>query len=346
MKKKSLIVLILLVGELCAQKSMVWDTTKYQKFKSNLIIGMFQTYRRSNNHFQQFAVKDTLGISDNDYYAESNHVTGIEINYDKFSLSLGLKSTPPDSKKGDTKTFNANFNFGGNIWYIENAFRYFQGFYDQNTKNYDSTFSETGKYYLQPKLINTILRSKFLYFTNHKKFACRSGYACNYRQRKTASTWIFSANTNYYYLRNDSALFPGVARQFYGGQADLTGLTSFGISLNAGAAANIVLWKALFVNLMFIIGPEQQWRTYHYTNRSLALSYISVSGDFRGSIGVNCKRWYMIWTSQNDFVWYNSSFLTLQNRSLAGSFSFGWRFNSKTPAFYKKFQQTKLYMSI
>lgn len=334
------------VGEMFSQTKINWDTTKYQKFKSNLIIGVFQTYRNFNNHFQQFNNPDSTGVSNNNYYAESDHVTGIEFTYDKFSISIGLKSTAPDPKKGYTKTLNFNFNIGGNTWYLENAYRYFQGFYDQNTRNYDSSFVETGRYYIQPKLTNRLVRSKFLYFTNHKKFAIRSGYACNYRQRKTAATWIFSANTNYYDMRNDSSVFPIEARSYYGKHADLKGMSSFGVSLNAGAAATVVFWKAFFFNVMFIVGPEQQWRTYRFPDRYLKLSYISISGDLRGSIGINFKKCYLMWTSQNDFVYYSSSFVNLHNRSLSGSFTFGWRFNSKTPELYKKFQSTKLYNSI
>jgi hypothetical protein len=97
---------------------------------------------------------------------------------------------------------------------------------------------------------------------------------------------------------------------------------------------------------MFIVGPEQQWRTYTYdSNRSL-LSYLSVSGDLRVSIGVNLKRCYFIAFNSIDFSIYNSSFAEIKSRSLSGGFSFGWRFNSTPSPLYEKFQKTKFYKAI
>lgn len=342
---KYLILFLFFAGGLVAQKT-AWDTTRYQKFRSNLMVGVFQTYRNFGNDFQQFKQPDSIGISDHNYLAESRLVTGIEVNYDKFGFGIGIKSTPQKNStgKGNTKTINGNFNFGGNRWFLENSVRYFKGFYDVNTPAYDSTFKETGNYYYQPNFTNTLFRSKFLYFTNHKRYAFRSAYACNYRQLKSGATWIFSANTTYNYMRNDSSFFPLATRQYYGDYGGMHGLKVFAASLNAGGAVSLVIWKAFFIHLMFIVGPEQQWRTYSYLDGSTShLSYFSLSGDIRGSIGFNFKRFYFMSFSRNDFAVYNSSFVGLTNKSVGGGFIMGWRFNSRTPELYKKFQATKVY---
>lgn len=333
------------VIEVSVQKNSAFDTTMYQKFRTNLIIGVFQSYRDYNNSFRQFKNADTLGISNNNYYAESNLITGIEINYDKFDLTLSLRSKPQtDSKEGSTKIFNASFNTGGNKWFLENSLRYFKGFYDSNTASYDTSFKETGKYFLQPNLTNTLIRSKFLYFTNHRRYSIRSNYACNYRQLRSGATWVLSANLNYCYLKNDSSFFPLAARPYYGDYATMNGLKVFGASVNAGAAATLVILKGFFLHGMFIVGPEQQWRTYNYYGQnSSRLSYFSLSGSLRASIGFNLKHFYILSMTSNDFAIYNSSFVGLTNRSLSGSLILGWRFFSKTPELYKKFQKTKLY---
>jgi hypothetical protein len=328
------------------QSSFIWDTTKYQKFHSHLIVGVFQSYRNFNNQLSPPRTVLDSGVFGTNYMAESKLITGLEVNYDKFSVSLGLRSEPQknSSGKGNTKTFNANVNVGGNIWFIENSLRSFTGFYDSNTPNYDSTFKETQQYFYQPNFTNLLFRSKFLYFSNHKRYAFRSNYVCNYRQLKTGGTWIFSGSSSFNYLHNDSSFFPARARAFYPGHENLNGIRVFGLSTNAGGAFTLVLWRALFFHIMFIVGPEQQWRTYEYLDRPTKnVSYVSISGDIRGSFGLNFKRAYVLWTSSNDFVLYNSSFAWLQNKSVGGSFMFGWRFNSKTPKFYKKFQNTRLY---
>jgi len=343
---KYLIPFLFFTGGLIAQKKTSWDTLRYQKFRSNLMVGIFQSYRNFNNAFQQYKTPDTGNVSKNNYVAESLLTTGIEINYDKFSLGFAIKSTPQKNStgKGNTQTANGNLNFGGNKWFLENSVRYFKGFYDSNTPTYDSTFKETGNYYYRPDLTNTLFRSKFLYFTNHKRYAFRSAYACNYRQLKSGATWIFSANTSYNYLRTDSSFFSPVSRPYYGDYANMNGMKVFAFSLNAGGAASLVIWRAFFIHFMFIVGPEQQWRTYNYLDGpSRHLSYFSLSGDVRGSIGFNFKRFYFMSFSRNDFAVYNSSFVGLTNKSLGGGFIMGWRFSSKTPEFYKKFQASKIY---
>lgn len=331
-----------------ARKHASWDTLRYQKFNSKLIIGYFQSYRNFNNEFQQFKEKDTLGISKTNYMAESRLLSGFEIAYDKFSLAMGLRTTPPQQSegKGNTKTFTTNFNVGGNIWFLENTFRYFKGFYDKNTAAYDTTFKTTGIYYQQPSLENTLFRSKFLYFPNHYNYAFRSGYACSYRQIRSAATWVLGANISYNNLRSDSSFFPIPSRVFYGDYKDMNGLKVVGMSVNIGAAGTLVIFKSLFVSGMFIIGPEQQWRTYSYQGVNKPLSYVAWSGDGRMSIGLNMKRFYIIGTSITDFSVYNSKFVGLLNKSITGNFTMGWRFNSKTPEFYKKFQQTRFYLAI
>lgn len=343
---KHLLLFLLLSAGLMGQKKDWWDTTRYQKFRSNLIVGVFQSYRNFNNQFR--APSDTGGAAFNNYYAESNLVTGIELNYDKFSLAFGLRSTPQKkhSGKGPTETFNLNFNVGGNIWYMENQLRYFRGFYDQSSPGYDSTFKETGNYYYQPAFTNTLLRSRFMFFTNHRKFAFRSNYVCNYRQLKSAATWIICANTSINSMHNDSSFFPRASQPLYGPYAGLRGLEVFGIAASGGGALTVVLWKAFFANVMLTLGPENQWRTYFFGDKTTRLAFISIAGDFRGSIGLNFRRCYFISTTSNDFTLYDNSFMKLTNRSLSGNIIFGWRFNSKTPGFYKKFQQTKLYQSI
>lgn len=348
MKKRYYLILFLFFSYSGIAQSTAWDTLRYQKYSSSLIIGVFQSYRNFENSFEQFKMSDSTGASKNDYMAESRLVSGIEVIYDKFSFGLAVRSNPPkaSSGKGNTRTFNTNFNFGGNIWYFQNTFRYFQGFYDNNTAAYDTTIRETGQYYQRPDIGNVLLRSKFLYFSHHDRFAFRSGYAGNYRQLRSAATWILSANLNYNKLSSDSSFFTYASRPYYGNYASMNGLRVIGASLNFGAAATLVILKGFFINGMFIVGPEQQWRKYNYEDGHTNLSYISISGDLRFSIGLNLRRCYFVAFNANDFSMYNSSYVGLTSSSISGGFLFGWRFHTGTPDFYKKFQETKFYRSI
>src|SRR5690606_1201133 len=130
-----------------------------------------------------------------------------------------------------------------------------------------------------------------------------------YRQLRSGGTWILSANSHYNNLHADSSFFSAKSRSFYPGHETMNGLRVFGISANAGGAFTLVIWRAFFFHFMFIVGPEQQWRSYEYAGKpTKQIAYLSISGDLRNSIGLNFKRAYILWTSTNNFVFYNSSF--------------------------------------
>ncbi|MBI2721976.1 MAG: hypothetical protein HYX39_07365 [Bacteroidetes bacterium] len=61
------------------------------------------------------------------------------------------------------------------------------------------------------------------------------------------------------------------------------------------------------------------------------------------SIGLNLKRFYILGSYSNDYNLFNNKALDFSSASISGNFTFGWRFYTNTPKFYKKFQQTKIY---
>ncbi|MCE3227665.1 MAG: hypothetical protein K0S32_2216 [Bacteroidetes bacterium] len=336
------------VADTTAKKGPVrnWDTTRYQKFDYVLIVGIYQQYRNFSNEFKQLINKDTLGLSSHVYVAESQLNSGIVFNYDKFQISFGTRSSPQSesAKKGYTKTFNIGFNFGDNRWVSESYYRRFTGFYNSSTGNFDTTFKKTGDYYLLPNLKSSLFSSRAMYFTNFEKFSYKSGFGCNYRQLKSAFTWIIGASFNVYTLKSDSSVIPMKARPLFNDYGGLKGFQSTNIGMNFGAAGTLVLFKAWFASAYFTLGPEQQWRHYDLGNSSRHLSYISWSGTGRLSFGLNLKRCYILGSYSNDYNLYSSpKIIDFRSNSITGNFTFGWRFHTGTPKFYQKFQQTKVY---
>lgn len=342
---KFLLVIAVLVSQVTlAQRN--WDSTYYRKYKDRLIISAFQSYRNYSMDITQKLLKDSLGVSKIGYVAEANLISGFELNYDKISITVGFKSKPPDDqyKKGNTKYTNLSLNIGGNKWVIENSYRSYKGFYNKNTLNYDTTFKRTGVYTQLPSLKSEAYKTKFLFFTNANKFSFKSGYSCTCRQLRTAFSFVLSANIYYNRLNSDSSFIPVPIRTYYERHQTINGLNVFAFSVYGGGSFNLVLWRALFMNVTLIIGPEQQWRTYRYLDSpSSDLFYSSISGDLRGSIGLNFKKFFVMLSSSSDFSWYNSNSMEYLSKYYAVNFSIGYRFHVKTPKFYQKFQQTKLY---
>jgi hypothetical protein len=326
-----------------------WDTTKYQKFNDRLIVAWFQSYKTFNSELTQVTVKDSLGQSSYEYSAEANNISGIELNFDKINIQIGLKSVPPkdETKYGRTNYFNLGFNFGGNRWFVESAIRKYTGFYDKNTPNYDTSFKRKGNFRQLPNMSSTLTKVKFLYFTNYKKYSFRSGYACNYRQLRSAISWVLAASIYSNNQNTDSSFVPQVGRPYYRHFADLNGIQVSGLSVNGGLTFNLVLWKAWFLNMFLTMGPDQQWRKYNLgKGKSESLSYMTINGDFRMSMGLNMKKFYILFTTNVDGTSYSNYLIKYRTNSVNGNFTFGWRFAVKAPKFYKKFQETKFYKKL
>ncbi|MEI8137921.1 MAG: DUF4421 family protein, partial [Bacteroidota bacterium] len=310
------------------KKTHNWDTLKYQKFERVLIIGLFQQYRNFSNTFKQFMNKDSLGISKSVYFAESALIGGIALNYDKFSLSFATRTQPQQfsTGKGYTKTFNIGLNIGDNRWVSENYYRKFTGFYNKSTPNFDTTFKRTGNYYIQPSLSSSLFMSRFMYFSNYNRFSFKSGFGSNYRQLKSAATWILGGSFNVYNLYNDSSIFPAQTRKYFNDYSKMQGFHSVNLSANFGAAATIVLFKAWFISGYFTVGPEQQWRAYNLGSSHRNLSYVSWSGTGRFAMGLNMKRFYLLVSNTNDYNLYNSTkILSFKSESITQNFTFGLR---------------------
>lgn len=339
------IVMFLAIAQAFAQ-GQKWDTTYYRKYRDRLVVSVFQSVRTYGMDITQKLNKDSTGQSKVAYRAEANNITGIELNYDKLNIAFGFKSTPPQNQvsKGNTRYTNLALNVGGNRWILENSYRSYTGFYNTNTAFYDTTFKTDGVYTQLPTLKSEAYKTKFLFFTNANKFSFKSGYSCSQRQLKSAFSFVLTANIYYNRLNSDSSFIPLPVRHYYDDYGQVHGLNVFAFSIYGGGSFNLVLWKAFFLNLTLIIGPEEQWRTYHYHGEAPKnLFYTSLSGDFRSSIGLNFKKFFVMLTSTSDFSYYNSNVMEYFSKYGAVNFSLGYRFHIKQSKAYSKFQQTRLY---
>lgn len=344
MKPWRVLYLLLFCSATCIAQS--FDTNCYVKYNDKLIVSLYQSYRTYNIQFKQLLTNADSGISAMDYYADANNVSGIEFNYDKFGFSLGYKSEPPrdHTKKGKTYYSNWAFSFGGNKWILETSYRRFKGFYNLNTSLQDTGYSPDKPYYNDPNLVNTSLKGKFIYFSNNKQFSYKSSYACSYRQLKWAGTGILTGNVYYANIQTDTSFFAKQVQEHYGSLYNLNGLSTTGLSAGAGISANFVFFKRAFFNATLIAGLESQWRRYsHFGASSYLMHYISGMGEVRGSLGYNGKRFFAMFTTFIDVSSMKSGLMDVTYKFISGYFQFGYRFNMKTPSFYKKFQDTKIY---
>jgi hypothetical protein len=344
MGKRLLVALILSGSFSFAQKFR--DTVYFVQYNSSIIAAYEGQTKGYDLAIEQYLKKDSLGKSKMDYRAESDWSNGLAFNFDKIGFSFGYSNNPPadKAKKGNTQFLSFGLNVGGNKWILEANFRQYKGFYDLYTSHYDTNQRHTGKYYQQPGLNSSLYKLKFLYFTNHKKFAFKNCYSSSYRQLKTAATWVITANAYYNTLNSDSSIIASPIKSYYNDFANLNGLDVFAFSVYGGVSLNLVIWKHLMVNATLLIGPEDQFRTYKHTGQtSLNLNYVGYSGDLRGAIGFNYSKFFTYVSGTYDITNYRSSQMLFKSTYYMINFTMGFRIHTKYPKFYQKLQQTRLY---
>jgi hypothetical protein len=329
-------------------KPLKWDTNYYKKYSERFIVAIYQSARHYDIQMDPRSPLDS-GKANQDYYADANKVTGIEIDFDKLSVSFGFRSVPPENValKGKTTYTNFGLSVGGNKWFLEGSYRKFKGFYDINTAKYDTSYKAGSPYYQNPSMVNESVKAKFFYFTNNKKFAYKSSYTCVYRQMRSSASWVLTSNIYYNSLRTDSGFVSPLVKQYYDAYANLKGMRMLGVSAGGGFSFNIVLWKAIFFNLTGIANLEEQWRKNDWLDRAdNNVNYITASFDVRASLGINNKNFFLTVSSLNDMNVYNSGKLFLNSTFYSGNFTIGYRFRVKYPSWYKRIQATRIYNMI
>lgn len=324
------------------------DTNYAVNYKQKVTIAVNQFYR-----YFEIEMKEKTGTKDEKQYiskyrADANAVTGFQISYDKFSIGFGFKSASSNvATKGKTEYRDFSLNVGDINWALENSYRRYKGFYDLNTSSYDTSYRKGKPYFQNSNMVNELYKTKFFYFFNHDRFSYKAGYSCTHRQLKSSGTWVVVGNAYYNGLTTDTSFVPILTRNYYGPYHDFNALHMFGIGGGGGGSGTLVIGKHFFVNLTGVLGLEYQRIDYgHYFGGEDVENKIDLAGDIRGSMGFNGRYWFLYIYSTTDFVLINNASLDITSKFVSVAISTGIRFKVKTPKFYKKFQNTKLYNKI
>ncbi|TAL62367.1 MAG: DUF4421 domain-containing protein [Bacteroidetes bacterium] len=321
------------------------DTNYVKFYKDKLIIGLWQSERSFDILIDQKLAADTNKTAIN-YIANSNHVSGISLDYDIIGFAFGYRSVANGTKRtGNSDYLDFGFNINTRGLRFENSFKRYTNFYDKNTPNYVKPFTDSTDYYQTPMSIR-VLKSKLLYTFSKKKFALGAAYANVKKQIRSKGSWIAVANFYSLNMFSDSSIIPYPLQKYYGTTWNkFNRMNVYAYSAGFGGTYTLVFWKRFFFNFLISGGIETQYRHYYTANNGKRISTWKTrgAGDWRTSLGYNSKRFFMRVSSMQDLTNYDSNALKFEMKFIAGSFDFGYRFNFKAPRPYRKFQETKLY---
>jgi hypothetical protein len=322
------------------------DTNYVRNYKNKLIIGLWQSERRFDIYINQklFPLKTGTAIN---YIANSNYVSGISLDYDIIGLAFGYRSLPGGNKRtGNTHYLDLGLNINTRRLRLENSFRKYTGFYDNNSSNYIHPFTDTTNYYQNPSLNIRVVKTKLIYSFNKRKFALGAGYANVKRQIKSKGSWLLVGNFYSMNLFSNSSFIPPPLRKDYGDTWDGLNRTNiYACSAGFGGTYTLVFWKRFYFNFLATFGLESQFR-YYYTspeNARYTSTKVQSAGDWRTSLGYNGKRFFIRGSTIYDINHFESKDLKFDMKFVAGSFDFGYRFDLKAPKSYGTFQESKFY---
>lgn len=324
------------------------DTNYVLSFKDKLIVALWQSERRFDIHIDQklSAVPDSLSSGIN-YIANSNHVTGVSLDYDILGFSFGYRSVPGGNKRtGNTNYSDLGLNINTRKIRIENSIKRYTGFYDLNSANYIPGFNDSTNYYQNPSMNLRLFKSKVIMTTENKKFALGAAYANAKKQIKSKGSWIAVGNFYALSMYSDSSLIPSPVQSYFGPVWDgFNKMNVYAYSAGFGCTYTLAFWKNFYFNFLASIGIERQYRHYYTFPENAHYSYWKTwsASDFRTCLGYNSKRFFIRTSTIYDLNNYESEDFKFDMKFVAGSFDFGYRFNFKPPGFYRKFQESKLY---
>ncbi|MSP69196.1 MAG: DUF4421 domain-containing protein [Bacteroidetes bacterium] len=328
------------------------DTNYVSKYPDRFIFTLSQSYRNYEIRFTQTLVPDTSNFSAPKWIADANVASSASIDFDKFSISFGLKTLPSADtivqRKGKTTYQSFSFSFSLYRFRVESSYRNYHGFYDSKSSVYDTSFNTHRIFVQNPSMNMRSLLVKSIFIFNKNKFSYNSSFYNTARQLKSAASFLIVSSIYSYQLGADTSLIPKVSQPFYNKFSDLNFFNANGFSIGPGYAMNLVLWKTLYFNATISTLFDMQQRYYstfnkNYEQRDWRLGF---AGDLRLAVGLNGKRFFYSITSKMDSNSYLGNGFVISPRFISAAVNIGYRFPVKQREWIKKVKANKWYQLI
>lgn len=305
--------------------SQKWDTAFWEHYPQKLSVSFIQAlrgYQLSLNHKPENNLpKENLAA----YRTYSPVTSGIRLNWELIGITLSVK-TPFVQNTGSDKSdyLLLGGEIGSNAHLGEIILRKFSGFHEAEKIQ----FFQPGQVFNDISLDTKLLRVRYTYNINHKKYAIRNGYSAKFRQIKSCGSPLIQVNAWYNSFRSDSSLFPLQLVDSTAQQAPVNQLAVNGLSLGGGYAQTFVIRKNFFFSLMAVPCIDAQWRKY-ITNEIRGKSTFHISGSVSSKIqaGYNSRKIFSALVLGYELNTANKEKLLFQAHYYSVEFSIGYRFD-------------------
>ncbi len=241
------------------------------------------------NYYEFFSLKSNNNL----YDIRTNSGTTLKFSADYKSISIWYNFTPKDLglntqevEKGETGGFNFGFSIIRRNWFNQFNFRYIDGFYLENTKDFRPTWKPGDVYIQKPQMEYGAIEGTTGYKFN-PKYSLRSISSQTERQLKSTGSFIASVNYRIYSIDDkNTPLFDSILRS-----------NNYELGFNLGYHYNLVFLKNLYFSIGLSPGLGVIYSKVDQKNSSLQIQESShSSGLFRlngqTSLGYNGEKFY------------------------------------------------------
>jgi len=315
-----------------------YDTSYVMRFPGRLGVALYQSKPLYEIRIRNKQT-DPGATNELDYKTQANYITGVGLHYDKITFFAGIK-TPGESdpRKGTTKSSQFAIAFTGVKLRIEASARLYTGFYENNSPLNIPSFTDSSEYYQNGEMKTNTLKLKLFYFFNFKKrFTYGAAYINNTRQLKSAGSLLFTANLYQFGVKNNSPIIPPYLASIFTPYDSIDHVKVTGLSTGIGYTHTFIIFKRLFLNLLFAVGIESQTLNLIENEESLYKHKRTVfsSYDFRSSFGYNSNRFYFSFHTIIDGNVYSFDDIEMENNFINTIALVGYRFGVKIPVIDK-----------
>ena len=328
------LIILCLLGTFVCRSQRLYDTLYYTKCYDKTLWSLFQNTFSHALTLNQRYTKDSIVSSALSMQAESFVEFGISYANSKQFVAINLFTTPnvQSTRKPKPNYVNVYVSDSDRDHLYEVGFNWNRSYYDGNSANFVADFSGSKPYhyYQRFRTLNTYFN--YIHFTNYKRFSYNAAYRGTARQKKSASTAMFSGGIHYTRAESDTAFIPYQVRGSYGDYSQLCKLFQLHISGGVGASGTLVLFRSLFVNAFAMVGPVVQIKQYDLFNTSGLNTRVGVNffADGRCAIGLNLKNFMISNVTLINYRGTSLGRLDIGSTYISNSFSVGYRFKTRS----------------
>jgi hypothetical protein len=271
--------------------SIPWyDTSYYVSLRDKLTL-----YTYGISKFSQFELYNSTTDKYLSYQPNTRFNLGLGFSYKWLGLSTSFNFrfiNSDDEIYGETSSYDIQADFYTRRMIIGANVQTYQGFYWENTSEYDSLYTDADSFLIRPDIVTTNIGLNFIYTFKNTRFSFKAAFSNTEWQKKSAGSWLAGGFASLYGISADSSIVPPRARENFPSYYGVNGFGLFNIGASFGYTYTFVWRKKIFINATLMLGLMDQALLAEDTagNLVIASNHVSSQSHFRFAIGYNSEK--------------------------------------------------------